>query len=70
MAKTILQITHIVEEYDGAKSFFVDDVKVALRDSSGKVRDLRKNPPFLAMSPCPYCDAKDDRGHDPLKHTA
>lgn len=32
------------------------------------VIDLRPNPPFLPMSPCPYCNALHDRGHDPLSH--
>lgn len=33
-----------------------------------KVIDLRSKPPFLPMSPCPYCGAVEDRGHDALMH--
>lgn len=32
------------------------------------VIDLRFNPPFLSMSPCPFCGTHNDRGHEPLMH--
>lgn len=35
----------------------------------GTVADIRPAPPFYAMSPCPYCGAHNDRGHDPMRHT-
>jgi hypothetical protein len=34
----------------------------------GRKEDLRKAPPYLAMSPCPYCGVTGPRAHDPLKH--
>lgn len=36
---------------------------------TGRVVDMRENPPYLSMSPCPYCGCENDRGHNPLKHT-
>ncbi len=36
--------------------------------ADGTKRDERPNPPFLAMSPCPYCGAVQDRGHFPMGH--
>lgn len=36
---------------------------------TGTVADIRPNPPFLAMSPCPDCGVENDRGHNPLQHT-
>ena len=35
---------------------------------TGAVADIRPNPPLLAMSPCPYCGAENDRGHNLLHH--
>lgn len=36
--------------------------------NTGTVADLRIHPPFLSMSPCPYCGALDDKGHAAIKH--
>jgi hypothetical protein len=30
--------------------------------------DLRKQPLFLTILPCPYCGVEEDRGHKPLDH--
>ena len=30
--------------------------------------DLRKNPPFYQILPCPYCGVEEDRGHIALDH--
>lgn len=38
------------------------------RDAAGRVTDLRTEPLYLAMSPCPYCDAMEDRGHVAARH--
>ena len=35
---------------------------------SGTVADVRPSPPFLPMSPCPYCGAENDRKHNPMNH--
>ena len=35
---------------------------------TGTVADVREHPPFLSMSPCPYCGAVDDKGHIAIKH--
>lgn len=51
------------------KIFDAVDVAVALKlPKTGTVVDLRHAPPFLTMSPCPYCGTLNDRGHNPMKH--
>jgi hypothetical protein len=41
---------------------------VALKLKGGTVADLRQHPPFLSMSPCPYCSCENNKGHDVLRH--
>lgn len=41
---------------------------IAIKLRGGTVCDLREAPPYLAMSPCPYCCVTGDRDHDPVKH--
>lgn len=36
---------------------------------TGTVADLRVDPKFLAISPCPYCGAVNNRGHILSQHT-
>jgi hypothetical protein len=66
------------ESHDnGSSTFWNHDPKepgakvIAIRGSQGRYQDivdLRDNPLFLPMSPCPWCSAINDRNHDPLRH--
>jgi hypothetical protein len=58
----------VATTFEGATDYHdADGTLVAERDAAGAVTDWRE-PPFLAMSPCPYCDATEDRGHVALRH--
>jgi hypothetical protein len=62
----ILKCEVSVDE-DGMMSFSSDGKVVALRLPSGRVVDLRPDPPFVAIVPCPYCIAihsADSKGKD------
>lgn len=41
---------------------------IAIVLKGGTVADLRQHPPFLATSPCPFCGAINNRGHNNSKH--
>lgn len=63
----------VVIDEDGMMTFSSSGKKVALVLPSGKVVDLRCDPPFNAMYPCPWCARKhglNSKGadHDPLCH--
>jgi uncharacterized C2H2 Zn-finger protein len=71
----------VVELFNGVKQWVaiaIEDKEKAmlLRDNipifdvfpGGDKIDLRINPPFLTILPCPYCGVSEDRNHDPLKH--
>lgn len=62
-------IPHIL----GGASWYHKDVLVFHIHPDGRKEDRRKHPPYLAMSPCPYCGVSGPRtgsvsAHDPLKH--
>ena len=41
---------------------------IALKLKGGTVADLRQHPPFLAMDPCPYCGARNNKVHTLSMH--
>lgn len=43
-------------------------LKAVAESVNGVVKDLRTEPPFYQILPCPYCGVEEDRNHDPLKH--
>lgn len=43
---------------------------IALKLPSGIVLDLREQPLYLVMTPCPACGAVNDKDHTPLYHTS
>lgn len=46
-----------------------DEGEESVNYLDGVVReDLRLDPPYYNIVPCPYCGVKEDRGHDPMKH--
>lgn len=70
---TYLKCEVSVTPPDGNKVWMHDHQPVFLVTHDGKLLDMRTKPPFLSMSPCPYCGAEGPqvagiKGHDPLKH--
>lgn len=65
--ETFIHVTARMEE-DGITVFSHKGVDVAWRLPKGGVVDLRTSTPFLPMSPCPYCGAENDKGHNPTPH--
>ena len=70
-----IQRAKVVCDEDGMLIFSDEktNVKIALRLPSGRVVDLRLDPTFVAITPCPYCIAtngteKKGQEHDPLCH--
>lgn len=62
-------IPHIL----GGALWYHKDTLIFRVNEDGKKEDLRKHPPYLPMSPCPYCGASGPQvanvsAHDPLKH--
>jgi len=53
---------------DGTRRWIHDGQVVFVVDPHGTKTDLRTGPPFLPMSPCPYCGVENDRNHDALQH--
>jgi hypothetical protein len=53
--------------YTDAKGHLIARKLTWIKDYSA-VFDLRGRPPYLAISPCPYCGTENDRGHNPLLH--
>lgn len=46
-----------------------DNVVVFNIFPKGDKIDMRENPPFHQIIPCPHCGIREDSKHDPLKHT-
>ena len=62
-----------VKESAESKSWVYEGKVVFAVNANGTLHDLRHSPPFLPMSPCPYCGATGSKvtfvgHHDPLKH--
>lgn len=57
----------VIPQILGGALWYHEDKLVFCIHRDGKKEDMRKHPPFLAMSPCPYCGAVNS-SHDPLKH--
>ena len=63
----------VATDAEGMMTFSAKGKKVALRMPSGRVVDLRLDPPFVSISPCPWCvgiHGLDSSGkeHDALSH--
>lgn len=55
---------HVEDKEDRVVSFRnFDGEELAIKMKGGTVCDLREKPPFLPMSPCPYCLTLHDKGH-------
>jgi hypothetical protein len=66
--ETFVRVTTRTEE-DGITVFTdPNGFDVAWKLPRGGVVDLRTEPPYLSMSPCPYCGAVNDVGHFPAGH--
>ena len=54
---------------DDKKATIISDGVVAFNVfPNGDKVDMRTNPPFVQILPCPYCDSEHENKHEPLKH--
>ena len=47
---------------------FDQEMVFMVSKDNGMPTDMRRNPPFYQILPCPFCGVETDRNHNPLMH--
>lgn len=68
MAKEKFLACQVIENVNGDREWHGKGQIVFVITKNGAGHEKRMVPPFLALSPCPYCGAVEDKNHNALLH--